>query len=277
MKKNLHYLILLVGIVLLVFFLMIPLIQSIFPTFLSENGGFANYSQFFTDSFYRGIYFRTVRVSLITTILSFIFGLPTAYFIASVSKKWRAILMAATLFPLLTNPVVRAFAWMNILGRNGVVNNFLMNIGIINEPLTMLFTEFAIIVGSVYLFLPTMIMTLVGVLENMEGEMLEAAQTLGASPMRVFAKIIIPLSLPGAVVGSILVFVGTLTAYTTPRLLGGNQRMMMATFLFQQGTALGNWNNASVIAFILIVTTVVVMKLLNFIANRLDKRGAQNA
>lgn len=277
MKKNVHYLILLVGIVLIAFFLMIPLIQSIFPTFLTENGGIGNYTGFFADDFYRGIYFRTIRVSLIVTFVSFILGLPTAYYMAGLSKKWRSLLMAATLFPLLTNSVIRSFAWINILGRNGVVNNLLMSLGAIETPLTMLFTEFAIIIGSVYLFLPTMILTLVGVLENIDGEMLEAALTLGASPFKVFLKFILPLSLPGAVVGSILVFTGTLTAYTTPQLLGGNQRMMMATFLYQQATTLGNWNNASVIAFILIVTTVIVMKGLELIAKRLDKRGVQNA
>ncbi|MDR2833858.1 MAG: ABC transporter permease [Streptococcaceae bacterium] len=277
MKKLAHYFILLFGIFIFVFFLIIPLIQSIFPTFLPVNGGFENYSQFFKDDFYRGIFIRTLRISAIVTVLCFVLGLPTAYFVAGLSKSKKSLLMAAILFPLLTNSVIRSFAWINILGRNGVINNFLLQIGLINQPLTMLYTEFSIIVGSIYLFLPTMILTLVGVLETIEGEIFEAAQTLGASSFTVFRKIILPLSIPGAIVGSILVFTGTLTAYTTPQLLGGNQRMMMATFLYQRATTLGDWNSASVIALILIISTVIVMKLMDLFAAKLDKRGALNA
>ena len=103
---------------------------------------------------------------------------------------------------------------------------------------------------------------------------MEAAETLGASPLTAFFKVVVPLSLPGAVVGSILVFTGTLTAYTTPQLLGGNKKMMLATFLYQRATTLGDWNGVAVIAFIMIVTTVIVMKLLDVLAKRLDRREA---
>ncbi|NLM67031.1 MAG: ABC transporter permease, partial [Enterococcus sp.] len=184
---------------------------------------------------------------------------------------------AMTLFPLLTNSVIRSFAWINILGKNGVINNLLVAIGLIDQPISILYTEFAIIIGSVYLFLPTMIMTLVGVLENIEGEMLEAAETLGASPLIAFIKIVLPLSLAGAIVGSILVFTGTLTAYTTPLLLGGNQKMLLATFLYQKASTLGDWNGVAIIALIMIVTTLLVMQGLNFIAKKIDRREATNA
>ncbi|WP_207940792.1 spermidine/putrescine ABC transporter permease [Enterococcus sp. DIV2402] len=277
MKKNIPYMILLPGIILLVFFLMVPLIASIFPTFLPKNGGIGNYIAFFQDEYNRGIFWRTIRVSGIVTIISLILGIPTAYFIAGLQKKWRGILMAMTLFPLLTNSVIRSFAWINILGKNGVINNFLLSVGIIDQPLSLLYTEFAIIIGSVYLFLPTMIMTLVGVMENIEGEMLEAAETLGASPFIAFIKIVLPLSIPGAIVGSILVFTGTLTAYTTPQLLGGNQKMLLATFLYQKASTLGDWNAVAIIALIMIVTTLIVMKGLNVIASRMDRREMNHA
>lgn len=277
MKRNIPYLILLPGIILLVFFLMIPLVASIFPTFLSTNGGFGNYLSFFQDEYNLGIFWRTIRVSSIVTVIALILGIPTSYFIAGVNKKWRGFLMAMTLFPLLTNSVIRSFAWINILGKNGVVNNFLLAIGVIEQPLSLLYTEFAIIIGSVYLFLPTMIMTLVGVMENIEGEMLEAAETLGASPFVAFVKIVLPLSVPGAIVGSILVFTGTLTAYTTPQLLGGNQKMLLATLLYQKASTLGDWNAVAVIAFIMILTTLIVMQVLNMIARRVDRRELDHA
>lgn len=185
--------------------------------------------------------------------------------------------MAMTLFPLLTNSVIRSFAWINILGKNGIINNFLVKIHLVEAPVNLLYTEFAIVIGSVYLFLPTMIMTLVGVMESIEPEILEAAETLGAHPLTVFRKIILPLALPGAIVGSILVFTGTLTAYTTPQLLGGNQKMVLSTLLYQKANTLGDWNAASILSFIMIVTTLLVMASLNWLAKRVDRRGVEHA
>ncbi|MGK0550911.1 ABC transporter permease [Enterococcus faecalis] len=278
MNKNVPYFIVAPGIILLLFFLMLPLINSIWPTlFAGQAVMFGNYLDFFKDSYNLSIFWRTIRISGIVTLITILLGIPTAYFIAGVNKKWRGILMALILFPLLTNSVIRSFAWINILGKSGVVNTLLIKLGIIHQPLNLLYTEFAIIVGSVYLFLPTMIMTLVGVMETIEGETLEAAETLGASPFSAFCKIVLPLSVPGTIVGSILVFTGTLTAYTTPQLLGGNQKMMMSTFLYQKATTLGDWNSASVLAFIMIVVTLIVMKLLNSIAKRVDRRELNRA
>lgn len=185
--------------------------------------------------------------------------------------------MSFTLFPMLTNSVIRSFAWINLLGQNGVINKLLSSTGIISEPLTLLYTEFSIIIGSIYLFLPILIITLVGVMENINSEIMEAAETLGASRIKAFIKVVLPLSIPGIIVGSVLVFTGTLTAYTTPQLLGGNRNMMLSTFLYQNAMTLGNWEDASVIALIMIITTLLVMKGFNLIANRIDKRGEQDA
>lgn len=181
--------------------------------------------------------------------------------------------MGLILFPLLTNSVVRSFAWINILGTNGIINQVLLSLGLIQEPLKMLYTETAIVIGSLYLFLPLMITTLVGILENIDSELIEAAETLGANPVVAFMKVIWPLSIPGVIVGSILVFTGSFTAYTTPQLLGGNQNMMMSTFLYQQAMSLGNWESAGVIALIMIITTIIVMNVFNWIARLVDRRG----
>lgn len=278
MEKNVRYTLLLPGIVLLCFFLVLPLLSSLLPTIFPESSfSFQLYSDFFKDSYFMAVLGRTLSISLIVTIFCAVFGLPAAYMISGVSKKWRGILIALTLFPLLTNSVIRSFAWITILGKNGVINNLLMMFGVIHEPMSLLYTDFSIIIGSIYLFLPTMIMTLVGVLENIEDDLLEAAATLGLSPLRGFFKIILPLSLPGMIVGSILVFTGTLTAYTTPQLLGGNKKMMLATLLYQRATALGDWTSASVIALVMIVITFAVMKSLNLFAKSMDKRGGDIA
>ena len=278
MKKNVRYTLLFPGIVLLCFFLVLPLLSSLIPTVFPESSfSLQLYIDFFKDSYFMAVLGRTLSISLIVTIFCAVLGLPAAYVISRVSKKWRGILIALTLFPLLTNSVIRSFAWITILGKNGVINNLLMMFGVINEPLSLLYTDFSIIIGSVYLFLPTMIMTLVGVLENIDDDLLEAAATLGLSPLKGFFKIILPLSLPGMIVGSILVFTGTLTAYTTPQLLGGNKKMMLATLLYQRATTLGDWTSASVIALVMIVITFAVMKALNLLAKSMDKRGGDIA
>lgn len=278
MKKNVRYTLLFPGIVLLCFFLVLPLLSSLIPTVFPESSfSLQLYIDFFKDSYFMAVLGRTLSISFIVTIFCAVFGLPAAYVISGVSKKWRGILIALTLFPLLTNSVIRSFAWITILGKNGVINNLLMMFGVINEPMSLLYTDFSIIIGSVYLFLPTMIMTLVGVLENIDDDLLEAAATLGLSPLKGFFKIILPLSLPGMIVGSILVFTGTLTAYTTPQLLGGNKKMMLATLLYQRATTLGDWTSASVIALIMIVITFSVMKGLNVLAKSMDKRGGDIA
>ena len=278
MKKNVRYTFLFPGIVLLCFFLVLPLVSSLLPTVFPESSfSLQLYIDFFKDSYFMAVLGRTLSISLIVTIFCAVLGLPAAYVISGVSKKWRGILIALTLFPLLTNSVIRSFAWITILGKNGVINNLLMMFGLINEPMSLLYTDFSIIIGSVYLFLPTMIMTLVGVLENIDDDLLEAAATLGLSPLKGFFKIILPLSLPGMIVGSILVFTGTLTAYTTPQLLGGNKKMMLATLLYQRATTLGDWTSASVIALVMIVITFAVMKALNLLAKSMDKRGGDIA
>ena len=278
MKKNVRYTLLFPGIVLLCFFLVLPLLSSLIPTVFPESSfSLQLYIDFFKDSYFMAVLGRTLSISLIVTIFCAVLGLPAAYVISGVSKKWRGILIALTLFPLLTNSVIRSFAWITILGKNGVINNLLMMFSVINEPMSLLYTDFSIIIGSVYLFLPTMIMTLVGVLENIDDDLLEAAATLGLSPLKGFFKIILPLSLPGMIVGSILVFTGTLTAYTTPQLLGGNKKMMLATLLYQRATTLGDWTSASVIALVMIVITFAVMKALNLLAKSMDKRGGDIA
>ena len=278
MKKNVRYTLFFPGIVLLCFFLVLPLISGLLPTVFPESSfSLQLYIDFFKDSYFMAVLGRTLSISLIVTIFCAVLGLPAAYVISGVSKKWRGILIALTLFPLLTNSVIRSFAWITILGKNGVINNLLMMFSVINEPMSLLYTDFSIIIGSVYLFLPTMIMTLVGVLENIDDDLLEAAATLGLSPLKGFFKIILPLSLPGMIVGSILVFTGTLTAYTTPQLLGGNKKMMLATLLYQRATTLGDWTSASVIALVMIVITFAVMKVLNLLAKSMDKRGGDIA
>mgnify|MGYP004527305509 FL=1 len=273
MKKRTTWMMLAPGLVILLICLAIPLIKVIAPTFTAGDYPFSAYVQFFQDEYYRKIFLRTVRIAAITTAVCMIGGIPTAYFISRCSKKWRGLLLAASIFPMMTNSVIRSFAWINILGSNGIINKMLLAMNLIEKPMKLLYTDFAIIIGSVYLFLPLMIVTVTGVMENIDDDMMEAAQSLGAGRLEAFMKVIFPMSLPGIIVGGILVFTGTLTAYTTPQLLGGNSNMVMATLIYQRAMSVGDWNGASVVALIMILVTLIVIKGLNALASRLDKRG----
>lgn len=277
MKKKLPLVLLVPGLVLLVVFLVMPLLNILMPTVFEEGFSFKKYISFFQDEYYMKIFIRTLKIAIISAMVCIILGVPTAYFISRCDKKWRSLLMAISIFPLLTNSVVRSFAWINILGKNGVINTLLVNLGIIEKPMKLLYTEFSILIGTIYLFLPLMIVTVVGAMENIDNDMMEAAESLGANKVVAFIKVILPMSLPGIIVGGVLVFTGALTAYTTPQLLGGNGNLVLATLIYQRAMTIGDWTGASVIATIMIVTTIIVIKVLNGIALRLDRRGEQNA
>lgn len=274
MKKQSTILLIAPITILLVVVLILPLLAVLLPT-VFEGGAvtLGRYIAFFQDPYYIKIFIRTLRIALVCTLVCMILGIPTAYFISRVSKKWRGILMSVALFPMLTNSVIRAFAWINILGKNGIVNQILSALHLVDQPLSMLYTEFSVLVGTIYLFLPLMIITLVGVMENIDNDMMEAAESLGASRLLSFVKVILPMSIPGIITGAVLVFTGAMTAYTTPQLLGGPKNMLLSTLIYQRAMTLNDWTGASVVALVMIVTTLIVMKGLNAIAGRLDKRG----
>lgn len=273
MNKSSALIMLVPGLAILLVCLAIPLLWVLAPSIFSGEYPFSLYADFLGDRYYFKIFLRTVKIAVIATAVCMVGGIPTAYFISRCSKKYRGLLLAASIFPMMTNSVIRSFAWINILGSNGIVNKFLLAAGFVDKPVKLLYTDFAIIIGSVYLFLPLMIVTVTGVMENIDDDMMEAAQSLGAARLEAFMKVIFPMSLPGIIVGGILAFTGTLTAYTTPQLLGGNSNMVMATLIYQRAMSAGDWTGASVIAFIMIILTLAVIKGFHALALRLDRRG----
>ncbi|WP_342621290.1 ABC transporter permease [Erysipelothrix sp. P66] len=264
------------GLLLVVVFMIIPLVITIMPTFINNGITFTNYTSVLTDPFYQSILIRTIRIGLVTTLICLVLGFPTAYFIVTGSELRRKLTMALVLFPLFTNAVIRGFAWITILGKNGFLNQTLLNFNLIQEPIGFMYTEFSIIIGSVYLFLPVMVNTLVSVLSKVDGKLVEAAQTLGAKSGAIFKEIVLPLTFPGIVLGSVLVFTGTISAYVTPSLLGGNKNMMLSTLLYQQSNELMNWQSASVFAFIMILLSAGIMKLMTYLSHKVDQRGMSN-
>jgi len=250
--------------------LVLPVAATFATTFTQPAGVFAPYLAFFNSGFRRTVLWRTVEVAIVTTILSLVIGFLTAYVISKMPGKAKSVMIVAAVFPLLTGVVVRSFAWMIILGKNGILNDFLMWTGAIAAPLPMLYSEGAVIVAMVYLFVPLMILTLVGVLDNIPKDVIEASISLGASPASTFRQVILPLSVPGLIVGAVLVFTGSFTSYATPQLLGGERQMMMGTFLYQRAMVTFDWVGASTIAAIMVAVTVVLVLVMGRIARKLN-------
>lgn len=274
MRKKGIYFLLIPGIVLIVFSLILPLFSTIYKTFDTGSGfSLSRYAAFFKDPYSMSVYYRTLKLSLIATVISVVLGFPTSYYISRANKNVKGLFIIFAVFPLLTSAVVRSFSWMVILGKKGIINNLLINTGLTDKPLDLLYNEFSIVIGFVYLFLPLMIMSLIGVMDNIDSDLIEAAESLGASRLEAFIKVIFPLSVPGIIVGSILVFTGSFTAYTTPQLLGGNKSRVLATLIYQKAMSLSDWNSASVIATIMIITTIVISAVINNLAAKLQGRG----
>lgn len=251
-------------------FLLIPVIITIAATFGEPKGVFSPYVAFFSSGFRRTVLIRTIEVSLVTTAISLIIGFIAAYVIAQMPARAKSVMIIAAVFPLLTGVVVRSFAWLIILGKNGILNTILMSIGVISEPLSMLYTEGSVIVAMVYLFVPLMILTLVGVLEGIPQDLIQAATSLGATPAATFRQVILPLATPGLIVGAVLVFTGSFTSYATPQLLGGEKQMMMGTFLYQRAMVTFDWVGASTIAAIMVVVTIGIVAIMSRLARRLN-------
>jgi len=274
MNRFLPWLLVSPAILLILVLLILPLLDTVSVTFGQDGGFLAGYQDFFDSRFNRGVLWRTVRIAVIVTTIAIVVGFPTAYFIARAPRGWRSILIVASVFPLLTGTVVRSFAWIVILGRNGIINETLQSLGLISEPLSMLYSEGAIIVGLAYLFSPLMILSLVGVLENIDKSVVEASISLGASPTKTFWRVILPLAMPGVIVGAVLVFTGSFTAYTTPVLLGGQRNTVLATLLFRDAMVEFDWVSASTIAVIMMVVTIAVVLVMSRVARRLNPAAA---
>lgn len=243
----------------LLFFFIGPMIYILVRT-LHENG-LSDFAEFFTDPFYLNILWVTLRVSLISTVISLILGYPAAYYMARTKSHMRQVMMIVILFPFLVSAVVRSYGWMVILGNNGLLNQMLSALGLISSPLKILNTETAVIIGMIHLLIPYMVLSLVGVLQSIDPNVEYAAYSLGASPFWTFLKVIFPLSLPGIISGCVLVFTMSMTSYVTPKLLGGSKFRMMATMVVQEINVNFDWGAASAISYILLAVILLVQVL----------------
>ena len=261
----------------LLFFFILPMVYILIRT-LTENGT-ADFTEFFTDPFYLDILWTTIRVSLVSTAVSLLLGYPTAYYMARTTSRLKQAMVIVILFPFLVSAVVRSYGWMVILGTNGLLNQLLLGLGLISEPLKLLNTEAAVIVGMIHLLIPYMILSLVGVLQSIDPNVEYAAYSLGASPMTTVRKVVFPLSTPGIISGCVLVFTMSMTSYVTPKLLGGSKFRMMATMVVQEINVNFDWGAASAISYILLAVILAVQVVVVLVTGRYMKRmgGGKNA
>jgi putative spermidine/putrescine transport system permease protein len=217
-----------------------------------------NYIRFFTDAYFIGVLATTVQVAAVCTAVSLLFAFPLAYLLARTDSRWKSALVIAVVFPLMVGNVVRAAGWMAVLGNDGIVNHALLGLGLVTQPVRLMYTPFAVHVGIIAVVLPYMILTLQSVIEGIGRDVEEAASNLGAGPITVFRRVLLPLSLPGVIAGSTLVFILCMNAYATPVLLGGPQFKMMAPALYDQFVRTTNWPFGAALAFILMASTLVL-------------------
>ncbi|MBM3541893.1 MAG: ABC transporter permease, partial [Alphaproteobacteria bacterium] len=234
-----------------------PLVRLFLVSVGSPAFTLAHYAQFFEESVYVRVLLQTFRVASTVTLLCLVLGYPAAYVLARARPKWRNILLLLVVVPYLTSFLVRTYAWLVLLHRNGIVNSLLTQTGIVDQPLKLVFNPVGVHVGMVQVMLPLMILPMYSVMRGFDWRLMRAAESLGAGPVRAFVRVFVPQSMPGVRSGCLLVFLLCLGFYITPALLGGLKDVMLATFIEVQISQLVNWPFAAAAAFILLVVTLV--------------------
>ena len=217
------------------------------------------------------IFLRSAGLSLMTTVLTLIVGFPTAYFIATRPERSRELWLFLITIPFWTNLLIRTFAILEIIRNEGLINTLLIDLGLISRPMQMLFTDGAILVGMVYVYLPLMVLPLYASMEKLDFRLVEAGYDLYATPFRVLRRIIIPLVKPGIIAGSILVFIPALGAYVTPSILGGGKNLMLGNLIELQFGQGRNWPLGSALSITLML--IVMVALLFYVRNAGSQGG----
>ena len=252
---------LLPGLALLLVLFLIPLLMMI-PASLTVDGNASLqiYERILGDGYYWMVLGRSFMLALISTAFCLVLGYPVAYYIARVvAPSRRRLMFMIVVAPLFTSAVIRAMAWTIVLGRRGLFNEFMLDIGLLADPLRLLYTQTAVVVGLVYIMIPFMVLTITAVLDNIDPRLEEAAKDLGATPATTFLRVTLPLSLPGVIAGCFLVFALCLTSYVTPALLGGGRNKVMSMLIFEQFMRNFNWALGAGLACVLLAITLAIM------------------
>jgi putative spermidine/putrescine transport system permease protein len=265
------------ALLLFVLFFVLPFGVMALLSFLSGNPATSldlhftvrHYARFFGDSLYVEALWATLRIGIVTTAASLLVGYPLAHFMARMrSRLGHALVLMAVIAPMLTGVVVRTFAWMTLLQDRGVINTTLMAWGWIDRPLPLMYNEFGTIIALVHIYVPFMVLTLTGVIGRIDERLEAAARGLGASRVRTFLEVTLPLSLPGMLAGSLLVFALAISAYVTPFLLGGTDVLTLPMLIYQQIGSSFNLGFAGALGVVLLAVSLAVVMAYNHVLNR---------
>jgi putative spermidine/putrescine transport system permease protein len=226
------------------------------PVFTLEN-----YAGVLSDPFYLSLFASTILLGVAVTLATLLMGYPLAMKIVGAGPRIKTLLMVLVLSPLLVNLVVRTYAWLVLLGDNGVINRFLLDLGAISSPLPINRNFVSVMLGLIHISLPLMVLSLVSIMERIDPALMEAGSSLGASSFRLLRKVHFPLALPGVGVGSLLVFCTVISAFVTPQLLGGNRFATVGTVIYQKFTFSMNWPLGATLVFVLLAINAGVIAL----------------
>lgn len=251
---------------------MIPLIMTFMMSFYSYDmtkGGIiydfslANYTEVLSDSYFHEIFLRTFIISILVTVFCVLLGTPEAYILHRMSSQWKSICMLAILGPLLVSVVVRTLGWAILIGSNGIINQSLMAIGVIDQPIKLMFTTTGVVIALIHVLIPFMVLSVWASLQKLDTQVESAGQSLGASPFTVLRRIVIPQIMPGILSGSLIVFALTASAFATPSILGGRRLKVVATTAYDEYLGTLNWPLGASIAVLLLIANVIIITSYN--------------
>ena len=256
------------AVLLLIFAFVLPLGAFLIQSIIDPDWTSRHFEKIANGRIYLPVILKTLKISLLTALFCLILGYPVAYVMTKTKGLLRLTILALVLVPFWTNILARMFAWIVLLGKQGIINSSLISMGFIDAPLSMLFSEFAVLVGMVHYMLPYMILPLLAVMVAIPDNLTDAAANLGASPLRGFFYVFLPLSLPGIAAGGHMVFIISLGFYVTPALLGGPKDILLAQVIEFQISETLNWGFAAALSVVLSVVTFILYLLYDRVTDR---------
>ena len=246
------------ALILLGIFFVLPVLSLLLRSITEPEFGLGNYQELLGSSTYLKIFYNTFFVSGLVTLVTLAIGFPVAWTLAIMPSHWARIIFAVLLLSMWTNLLTRTYAWMVLLQRTGIINKTLINLGLIDQPLTLVNNLVGVTIGMVYIMLPFIVLPLYGVIRKLDPAILQAAALCGATRWQSLTRVLLPLAAPGMVAGALMVFVMSLGYFVTPALLGGTANMMLAELIAQFVQSLVNWGMGSAAAFVLLVVTLLL-------------------
>ena len=254
-----------VPVVFFAAFFVAPLAVVLAASFTDAKGQFGvmHYARVLLDQYHWEVIGATFRIAALTTLVCVLLGYPLAWYLVRIVRvqAWRRVCVLLVIIPLFTSNIVRSFGWMVLLGRQGLVNTGLLELGLIERPMRLLGTETGILIGMVYILLPFVVLSVGNTLEALDPSLEHAAQDLGASPARTFLHVVLPLSLPGLMAGAVMVFTLAVSAYVTPALLSGGRVTVLSMLIFQQYSAVFDFHFGGALSMVLLLLTLVLLAL----------------